>query len=114
MFESKLNVLEQENDSIYPNFSIFLKQYFEEFQNFSCKVEIPSKKHPGIFYSNSFKIIKLVISVSHARDNRHHFSRCTISANKIITKPYEVSLVDSNGDTLETKTLSESKFYSFR
>ena len=116
LFDSKLTVLEQEDESSYPNYSILFQQYSEKIQNFLCKIEVPSKKHPAIFYSNSMAIQKLVISVTHSKELQHvdqgwvEVSRCYISANMIITKPYNVMLVDSAGNILETKTSSNGNF----
>ena len=104
MFESKLNILEQENESSYPNYAILIKQYFEAIQKISCKVEIPSKKHPAVFNSNSVEITHLRISVTHSRyDNYHSYSRCVISANMPFKNSYNVFLINTRGEKLEEK-----------
>ena len=56
LFDTKLNVLHEQDKSIYPNYSILLKQHIAIPQNFSCIVEIPFRNYPAIYYSDSIGI----------------------------------------------------------
>lgn len=105
LIETKHHVLELEEESGYPNYVILMK--LSKPDELGCKVEIPSKKHPISYYSDSVSFHLQV----HLETRGRNMYTCFVEANIAHLKgTYRSTVVNRDDDIVnELGNYSASK-----
>ena len=109
LFESQYNILEEEKFS-YPTFSILLEHYFNDVRHLlSCKLEIPSKRHPMIYHSLSLPTLPILEVTHEFNSEGTMFCNIFLSEN-LINAYYDVYYIGRKNNQISSKLNTQGKF----